>query len=246
MNNPPNLEPDIPLPASPACGKTIEDVYNILLGIQASINTIQNEQKSIIKQIKELSDSQQFLSDKYDELSNQIKIIPKLESQLEVREEEIEDLKIRLVQSEQYSRRHHLEIGNIPNRQNENVEEIIIEVASKMKLPLEKKDIAADHRLRAGADKIPSIIVEFENRKVRDEFFRKRKLLKDAKERIYVNESLCPYFKNLLRATKNECKLKGYKFNWFRNNKIFVKRDESSTPISIVNYTDLKKLTLKI
>jgi len=50
---------------------------------------------------------------------------------------------------------------------------------------------------------------------------------------IYVNEQMTSTFRNLFFKTRNIAIEVGYKFIWFKNNKIFVKKNEGSMTINI-------------
>lgn len=221
---------------------TLEDIYKVVINIQTVLKSVVNEQTELLKQIKEVSESQQYLSDTIDELTEKVKKVESMESIIAEKNLIIEDLTTRVVQQEQYSRRTHLELGNIPPTTDENIEEIVMQVGEKMGVSVEKEDIAAAHRLRAGPGKIPSIIVEFVSRRTRNIFFENRKKLPTTPNKIYVNESLSSHYRNLLRLAKEKSKALNYKFCWYKNNKVFVKENESSTRIVINCLDDLEKL----
>lgn len=221
--------------ASQASPKTMDDVFRVLSSIQNSLVNLETR-------MNEVCDSQQFLSDKYDELMIQVQKVPTLEAALLESETQVQELQQRLNLMEQYSRRNHLEIGNIPQEKDEKVDEIVINVGSKLGLTIHKEDIAAAHRLRSAPGKTPSIIVEFVNRRLRNKYYENRKLLPQSRNRIFINESLCSYFKNLLRCTKDRCKEENYKYCWYRNNKIFARRTDGCRPIVVTRMEDLIKI----
>lgn len=222
--------------------KTLDDVFAMLTTIQSAIVSVQNEQKNILQQVRELCDSQQYLSEKYDELLIQVNKVPVLEAALLKKEDQVLELQNRLNLMEQYSRRHHLELGNIPVERGEKVEDLIVNVAEQMGLSIGKQEIAASHRLRAAPGKTPSIIVEFVNRSIRNKFFEGRKNLPRHKNKIYVNESLSYHFKNLLRLAKEKAKEHQYRFCWYKNNKVFLKKHEDSKPIIVNSIEDIKNI----
>lgn len=216
--------------------KTLDQIYNVVSNMQTVL-------ESVLNQIKQVSESQQFLADQYDDYISSMKKVAVLESQMAEKDKIIDDLSARLVQNEQYSRRTHLELGNVKQEPNEDVEDFVVKLGSKIGVPMEKRDIAAAHRLRAKPGKTPSIIVEFVSRKVRDDYLNKRKLANVGEHnKIYINESLCSYYKNLLRLAKEKAKQENYKFCWFRSNKILVKKTENTTPIVITRIEDLDKV----
>jgi hypothetical protein len=59
---------------------------------------------------------------------------------------------------------------------------------------------------------------------------------------IYVNEQMTSTFRNLFFKTRNTVKEVGYKYIWFKNNKIFVKKNEGSKIIIIDDETSISKI----
>lgn len=203
---------------------TIADLYYLMMEIKDTI--------------RDVSESQQFLADQYEDLRAEHKLLKDMRTTIEAQDSTIKDLQARLVSNEQYSRRFHLELGNIDQSAAEDVEKIVIDVAKRVGVPIAGKDIAKAHRLKAGVGKTPSIIVEFANRKVRDKIFENRKVI-PKEEKLFVNESLCPYYKKLLLLAKETCKQMNVKYCWFRNNKILVKKTDSCKTVAITEFDDL-------
>ena len=154
----------------------------------------------------------------------------------------VDDLSMRVAVNEHAARSCHLELGNIRPTKDEDVEQVVVDVAKKAGVAMIKEDIAEARRLRAGPEKIPNILVEFSSKKKRNELLSNRKslMVPVIQERIYINESLCPTFKNLLRLTKEKCQ--GYRFVWYKNFKIFVKKSEGGRVVAISNLDDLNNL----
>lgn len=225
--------------------ETVDGMHSDQQKVALLVAELREEQKKNSEEIKELVKSQQFLSDQYDELQKKVEKIQWLENTVSDQQKCIEEMKKAQVQSEQYARRVHLELGNVPVKANENVEQIITEMAATVGLNIQPCDISAAHRLRAKEGSTPGIIVEFLSRKTRNEFLEKGKVLKKdkpLKERRYVNESLCPFYRNLLTKTKEACKSYDYKYCWYQGNKVIVRREEGSPKIIIKELEDLKKL----
>lgn len=211
---------------------------------------------TLMAEMADLKKSVEFFAHKYDELKSELgqvkgmksKIV-KLEKSLADKDAIINDMKERMIAGEQYSRRHHLEIGNFPVTDGENVDKIVCDLGKKIGCPLKVEEIAAAHRLKAKDGAVPSIIVEFVNRRTRNKFFESRKVLApkdnkkfDKKKRIYVNESLCYYYRTLLRMAKEKCKDADYRYCWYQNNKVLVRKAEKSKAIVINKPEDLRKI----
>jgi hypothetical protein len=150
---------------------------------------------------------------------------------------------------DQYSRNHNLEIQGVPYSPNEDMGKIISGIANKCNIDVNMKDLVY-HRV-GHTNERSSIVVQFSNRNVRNEFLSTGKRLKlklndiNAKypdKPLYINEHLTSYNKKLLFQIKQIKYEKQWKFVWFANSKILVKKNESSKPIWIRNLTDLEKI----
>lgn len=211
---------------------------------------------------RDLEKSQQFLAEKYEELLNKMnvsnetisnlnKTIESLVGKVQERDEVISDLTSRVNHLEQYGRNCNLELSEVRERRNENLLEVVSAVAKKMNIDLSPGDIDVVHRLPGKPEKTRGIIVQFLSRKKRDEFVLKKNKFSITNDdiysdgnatKVYVNENLTPFFKQLLWQAKSVASGKGYKFTWFRFGKLFVKQDESSPVIKISKVGDLDKL----
>eukprot|EP00794_Sanderia_malayensis_P019671 gene19671-biopygen13934 len=62
----------------------------------------------------------------------------------------------------------------------------------------------------------------------------------EKKNKVFINESLCPFYKNLFRLVRMECQKAQWKFFWTRNGNIFAKKDEHSAPAKIQSIEDIE------
>lgn len=193
------------------------------------------------------------LSAKYDELLRRLdtqsvtiteltKRTGELEARVAEQDVQIRDLKTAVDNAEQYSRRKNVEIHGIVQQPNENVLDVLKDLAAKLDLPQPgTEDIEAAHRLRSREGKIPPVLIRFAERKTRDLWMTKRVTLRN--ENIYINENLTKTLKGLLWQTRECARAKAYKFVWMRNGKIFVRQKEGAGAIRIESERDLTKLT---
>lgn len=229
------------------------DITTTLLSIR---DELRNGLKDTNSKLSEVVKLQAHLSEKYDELSASLELVndlkkkvETLEVSLEEKDKKIQELQRNLQQNEQYGRRNQIEVGGVTETEGENVEDIVINVARSMQINLSPADIQASHRILSRTSP-PPIIVEFTNRKAKEALLnnKRKKNLKDNQgRRIYLNESLTPFYKHLLWQSKNLAREFGLKFCWFKNNKIFIKKDENSKQIfKILTLQDLQVLTEKL
>lgn len=59
---------------------------------------------------------------------------------------------------------------------------------------------------------------------------------------IYINESLTPYTRSLLKAARSVKQLKQYKYLWMRNANILFRKNDGDQVVIIKTFEDLEKL----
>lgn len=231
----------------------IPEIPNMISEMRAEMRKSQNEMS---KRLKEIADSQSFLSSRYDDIliamnnmGEILKTVQGLEEKVRKQEKELAELRQQVQLNDQYGRRRQLEFHGVRTQSTENLQHSIIDIAKKIDIDLKPDDFDAIHRLsprnKSKKDCPDAIIVEFTNRRVRDQLLLNRRKLKNnqrQKDSVQIYESLSPYFKNLLWKSKVCAKEKNHKFVWFQKNKIMVRKAEGAPIIYIHKEEDLKTL----
>lgn len=208
------------------------------------------------EQLKDIRESQQFISNQYEEIKQAVAEVAALKSKLsdlentvKMQDKEIVNLQLKIAQQDQYSRRNNLEIREVAVTAGEQVEEIVIRVAGKAGVQVTSTDIEAAHRVKSEPGKIPMIIARFVNRKVRNEVLKQRKTTITNHEiagtgpgRIYISENMCPFYRKLHFEVRTKAKDKGYQFVWFVENKILVRKAPGTPTIAVESAADLHKI----
>lgn len=231
---------------------TLEVIHGTLNGLCSKMDVFADEQNHIKRKLEELTNSQQFISTQFDDFQKTLKQMTvkqaEMECELAIKNTLIADLTLRLNNLEQYTRNSSIEIRAVNKMPEEDVEKIVVDVAKYMSIPLSRDDIQAAHRLPAQIGKCQTIIASLKNRKIRDKMVAFRGTITNTnlfgegqKGKIYVGESLSPFFKSLLWKTKSKAKDANYKFVWFKKNCVLAKKDENSAIITIRSEDDLKK-----
>lgn len=217
------------------------------------------EFKSFRGEISELAESVKFLSDSVDKASVVSEKInsellalrkenEKLAASNAILTKEVSTLKERMRDVEQYSRRTNIEISGIPVTPNENILEILKDTGKALGVELQEHHVMAAHRIPSyKRERIPSLIVQFQNKMLRDTWIgryrEKRSMTANEvnvnfpKHKLYINEHLSPENKQFLYNLKQKCRELGYNFAWFREGKFFVRRS-SGEPCKRINTTD--------
>ena len=193
---------------SPGETKSLEEKIDILL---SSSLEVKEELKSVNDKLDQLNSSQNstvedILSLKV-ELGKEKKKSACLESELALLREDFTQL-------ESYSRRHNLLIDNVPEKENENVRNFVLNLINKdLGIALSDKEVDKVHRLgnvRRGFHR--SIIVRFSRHLDRDTVFMARTKLKGRTPPVWINEDLPIQVKerrSAIRSVVNFARSKG-------------------------------------
>ncbi|KAG8300685.1 hypothetical protein J6590_071247, partial [Homalodisca vitripennis] len=143
--------------------------------------------------LKEVKDSQNFISGMYDEMLNEIKELKKqnqsfkhevvgLKRKVEDRDGEIEELRMKVNDMDQYNRRFNLEINGVQDAGKEDTIKILERVCGEINVTFDSQHIQAAHPLKQfNAERPPTLIVQFTRKDVRDQWITQgRKAYKNA------------------------------------------------------------------
>lgn len=209
----------------------------------------EKESESMIKEIlSRVAQMQIDIKNNYDALkieNEELKHkIDKLIKNNGEKDAKINELNIRVNELEQYSRRDQIEIYGIEESENENLQNIIIEIAEKIGVEIKDEDIHVVHRLgKIKKDKKPRAVIAKMQRKKTEEIINKRKpiSLQGYTNNIYINEAMSPFFKDLWWKAKNQARDMGYRYVWFKRGKLLVRKNEGNRPIRIQSEEDIEK-----
>ena len=225
----------------------------------------QLEIETLRAEVIKIKESQAFICNQYDSLKAEYDKLIEVNT---LQKEEISNLKsqaaalktqeikdsIKVDELEQYGRRQNLEIVGVPEKEDENTNAIVLEVAKMLDVDIMSSHISTSHRLpkkkassRNNSGSSP-IIVRFTSRDIRNQIYANRKMARfvDLKnfsvsdtKNIFVNENLTPTRKQLFWKTKQEVKNNSWKYIWTHNGNVFVKKDDNATITAIKNELDL-------
>ena len=150
-----------------------------------------------------------------------------------------------ILNQEQYSRRECIEFIGIPDSiPNNEIENKVGDILSKLDISITGTDIQACHRLK---DK-DRVIVKFSNRKTTMEVLRNRKKLKTVEmssldfpeeTKIFANESLCPYYRGIWAKCRKLLNDGLIKHLWTYNGTVTIRKRENDDRIAISHDDDL-------
>lgn len=227
---------------------------------KSSIAKLDKQQVEMKKEITELQQSVQFSHDlhddqkkKIDNLLKETKKIDSLEAELKELKKQNERITSLINTNEQRDRQLNIEVVGIPESKNEDVNEHILNICKNIGVNIIPGDIIQVNRV---SPKVKSqgrprlIIVKLRSRLLKDNIIslgRKKHLTtKDIgiagdPKPIYINENLTPHNKQLLKKCKEVAKKKEYQYVWTKNGRIFMRKNDISPAIQIVEEEDLTK-----
>ena len=203
--------------------------------------------------IKLFINFQKEVLSKIDNLSNEVKMMfGKIESDVQIVKnankllrQQVTELQRNTWSNSQYSRRDCLEIVGFSDEVGYNsLEEKVCELFGKIGNPITNDKIQAVHRLHNKK----STIVKLCNRKDCLSILKSRNKLKDISmeelgftpgTKIFINESLCSYYKVLWSKSKQLFLKKKIAAFYTTNGTVKIRIRENSAPISITHDVDL-------
>ncbi|KAH7954483.1 hypothetical protein HPB49_018916 [Dermacentor silvarum] len=192
------------------------------------------------------------MSEKYDEvlerLAKQDRELVDIKTRLATVEnsssgKDVSDLKDRINDLEQYSRRQNLEIHGLKSEANENLLPKINKLGASLGLrQLVEEDINGVHRLPAKQGRESPILVRFVSRKTKDNWQEKDRQLRESKSDVLFYDNLTPRNKHLLWMAHTRALQMDYHFTWQKNGKVLVRKGPGEPIFRITREADLAKI----
>lgn len=257
------------------CSATLDEVNNkldMLLSIKTSVDrllplpakvdellSLKPALEELKGQVGDLQASVEFCSGQYDTLLDMVKgneeRTGNLESELAnvkgiVGEQShtITQLQSDLSDMQTFVNKSTLEIYGVPYGQNEDLCLLLINIATKLELPVpQQSDFNELSRLPSKRGTAAPILVTFASCDVRERWMsyrsRLRKLPKsDALSSVFFNEHLTRVCRELFWKARVRGKDMGFKFVWVKSGKIYAKKAEGMDIVRVTNVQDLEKI----
>lgn len=240
-------------------GSLVADIVLLQEREEKLENTVQQQNEALAEIRKEILLLQDKLEDKITELEKKkdnetmVDQSEKSKSSNEKNHlDEEESWKRECALIRQYTRKENLEIHNVPIVKDENLKVVALKILKLIMDSLIEEDIQVAHRIaKRKNDKIPGIIVRMKDREKKFEIMMNKKekvitqdiiLGNGCGELIFVNDNIDQYFLNLLLLTRKIVKKQfNWKYVWFSNGSIFVKKDDKGEKIKIRDEKDLRQ-----
>ncbi|KAM7281222.1 uncharacterized protein ISCGN_006116 [Ixodes scapularis] len=222
---------------------------------------LRNELRDIHTELKGINDGMNFINKDFEEFKEKIESVivenaalqranTELGEKYDQVAKSLKENEERLLQYEQYSRRHNLEVKGIPKTETESITDLIFQIGNLIGEQITLTDIETCHRVPTREVTKSNVIVQFQRRQKRDAVLdkaKKRKItcrdlgLPDATP-VYVNEHLCPTLKRLLGMATSRKREMQWRYVWVRNAKILARKADNAPIVTISDERDLDKI----
>ncbi|KAJ8731635.1 hypothetical protein PYW07_004799 [Mythimna separata] len=225
---------------------------NVLADINKKLEVLYSVEKKIV----DLTTTVEFYSEMYqslmefkEESQKKIKSLEQKNIYLEkcnkALEERVQELEIK--ETEKNIELHGLEMYN-----QENVKSVVENLAKKLNLnPNEIEDAQRVGREKPDETKPKVVLVKLRSKTARNNWISARKENKITNDKVYangsdskifINEDLPKYKRQLLWVVRNQLKPKGFQYVWVQDGSILVKKNSEEKKIyNIRSEEDLKK-----
>lgn len=231
----------------------------LLLRMNSRLDMLDEVKKSV----DTMSHSLAFLSDKYDDILNELKDfkkssdtlkgeVEKLKTTCSEKDKALSLLTRRFNALEQYGRGVNLEVHGLTMEYRDELSEVVVKrVAQVIGMPYNPWEIQAAHRLPSKDDRPPILLIQFVSKATKMRWLlagRKRKLysknvVDSGEDRVYFNENLTPFYGKLFQETRKLAREKKYEAVWVLNGTIRVKKNKDDRQTLIISdFEDLSKL----
>ncbi|KAG7304860.1 hypothetical protein JYU34_010252 [Plutella xylostella] len=242
-----------------ATSKEIKTELNIVRADQVAtnqrVNQLEDKQQTMSNVITDLQASIEFNAAEHTDLKNKIGPIKSMESVLETMQHKISGLESELNISQQRERALNVEILGLTETSSENLQNLLIKIGNHIGVQLSPSDIEYISRVQPRT-KVPgrpkTVVAKLKSASIKD------LLISNARKNrgfttddigmpgkasvIFINEQLTPHNKELHKKIRDAAKNKLYRYVWIRNGKIFVRRDDKSPKILILEEKDIIKM----
>ena len=222
-----------------------QEMWKLLKRIEINTTALLEENRQLRKSLEFTQTEVQELKSCNVLLATRIEA---LEAREKIADKTIHDLEEKYDDIEQYSRKFNLEILGIPERKEEDITQIILDLAEAIDADVREEDIDICHRLYKAEGKARPIIVKFTNYDSKYEMYSKRLRLRKVDnrekfgvERVFINENLTSRRALLYSKVRKKVKDNSVWNTWTMDGKIFLRKSPTGRPIRIKTEDDINK-----
>ena len=217
-----------------------DDLVEQVLQYQSKFDSFMSDIKSDFESLK----------NRFTKLESELYLSRNTSSKLR---EKVTELERKCAANEQYSRRECLELSGIPDSvKDSDLEDTVLKIFKETGVDVSHENVEAVHRLKSNGSPKKTII-KLSRRKDAHRVMKNKQKLKNIDSsalglpsgcRIYINESLCKYYKYLWWKCKLLLSRKCIDSFWVTNGSIRIKLVEGDVK-PIGHYADLEELFME-
>jgi hypothetical protein len=184
-----------------------------------TIEFLSEEQRDLKKENLDLKKSM-------DEAERRIQMLENKDVKYNAMEKKMSEIQKSVTDKEQYERNRNLEICQLDWLENENIPQVLENLARNFNIPFSHNEVEVAHRIpNRNKEKPSALIVQFKHRESRNRWMEQRKRIvtndnmyrNGNRKRIYLNENMTPHMKMLFWKTKNYATQNNYRYVRFKN-----------------------------
>lgn len=219
----------------------------------------------ILERLDSLDNRDKMFTDELKSLQSKFSHLEtRVDSEVTNMKSQTEQLAYLIDKKEQQDRYDNILISGLPLKPNENVTNIILQLASLLSVEINKEDIEWAYRVKrsnnyataAAATAQQPIVVKLRRHLHKVALIQAYK--KNSKDRqvtstllgysgptykIIISDHLTATGRKLLTTTKEKAKAMNYLYVWVHNSKVLCRKDANSKVIVINSFSDLVKIT---
>ncbi len=194
----------------------------------------------------DIASTTEELQGKVEDLENEYYLESrKLQNQLEEKDAHIRLMMEKIDQLEQFTKANNIRIVGMKEEDGEDIRRKVIDLAQSQ---LNIQNIGIDTIKEAGRmgkrnpTKTRDVLVIFNNSTLRDQIYRKRKLLMNKNDPIYINEDLTQYRSQLFFEAR-KIRKRGQLFGaWTQGGNVLIKLNQNDIPRAVSSLHNLMTL----
>ena len=215
-------------------GENLENVSSIIISVMSVMHPMLME--AVAATITATTETIKSVKRDLEEIRTGKEEILILQQSMETQKSETEKL-------EQYSRKENVKVFGLSESDEEDLEDKIVNLASDIGVPLERRDISVCHRLRGNGKSPRPVIVKFVRRKTKSDIMKAKKTLKSKEQykNVYINDDLTSLRNKIVKGMRDDDNIKKV---WTIDGRIFcvMNKEGVDTKISLDSISDTDKL----
>lgn len=215
-----------------------KDLKGTIVGLEQSVQHNSDTMDEILNGFREMKINFGLMQTKQEELLKENAILKKT----------VDDLQHHVFEVEQKALDHNVEIVGVPETME--ADRVVPAMCGVLSITTPEASQYTAQRARVGAPgRIKPVFVQFESKRLRDEFLKATKRCKPKASQltnnssdinpIYVNEELTPHYKMLFYNANKLRREKQFKYLWVGEGKILLKKSDTSKTIRVRNLEDV-------